>query len=595
MRTRGGVVRLTAASVAALLVLGACGGSDDGDGDGDRPMGSNDNLDTGGATGDARDPDREGPVTIEGAEEGGIVRLISQTPLETMDPSEAYYTHTAAILGGLVTRSLTQYVYDPETGTPILVPDLATDLGTSNEDYTEWSFTIREGIKYEDGTPVTMEDIKFGLERTMDTTTFPESPGFYSQDYYAGGADYQGPYTGDGATLDSIAIDANTVTVTMAKPFPDMPYWMAFPANGPIPQGEQSDPAKYRTHPLATGPYMFDAYTPKKALTLVRNPHWDPATDPGRTAYPDGYEMDFTVPSEQVDELLLNDQGDAKNSMTIDDVLGSNYRKFLDQAGDRVVAGTSPCTRYWAMDYRKITDVRVRQALAFAYPYSAAIKAGGNIEGVNRIVGTNLLPPGTPGRTEYEPLGVPAGTTDPEQSLQLLKEAGAEGFEITFLYATDDPASVAAKDAIVNGLEEGGFKASPVPSTLENLTTVREDPNADINVRAGAWCADWPSGGSWFPPLLRTENLEELGQISQNWSVFSEKDVDDRIEEILSLPVDEQPAAWNELDEFISRMYFPHFVTTYDGSVWAHGSNVNGAYSDVVLGMPTFKNIHLTQ
>ncbi len=321
----------------------------------------------------------------------------------------------------------------------------------------------------------------------------------------------------------------------MSKPFPDMPYWMAFPANGPIPKGDASDPAKYRLHPLATGPYKFDTYTPKKKLTLVRNDQWDPDTDPGRTQYPDGYDMDFTVPNEQIDEILLNDQGDAKNTMTIDDILGPNYRKFLDQAGDRVKTGTTPCTRYWAMDYRKITDINVRQALAYAYPTSAAIKAGGFIEGVNRTAGSNLLPPGTPGRTEYNVLGDSVPVTDPAKSKELLAEAGEEGYEIKFLFISDDPAAVAAKDAIVKGLEAGGFNATAVPATLENYTTVREDPNADINVRSAGWCADWPSGGSWFPPLLRTENLEELGQISQNYSVFSEEDVDTRIADILAV------------------------------------------------------------
>jgi peptide/nickel transport system substrate-binding protein len=592
VKSRPRTSRLVAASVAALLGLSACGGSNDGDGG--KPVGGHENIDGGGATGDARDPGRQGPATIEGAEKGGIVKLISARPLATMDPSEAYDTPSDAILSGLVTRSLTQYVYDPETGTPVLVPDLATDLGTSNEDYTEWSFTLRDGIKYEDGTPVTIEDLKFGLERTMDTMTFPGSPGFYSRDYYEGGADYPGPYTGNGAVLDSITTAGNTVTVKMATSFPDMPYWMAFPANGPIPQSEASDPATYRNHPLATGPYKFAEYTPGKALTLVRNPHWDPDTDPGRTAYPDGYEMDFTVPNEQIDEILLNDQGDAKNSLSFDDILGTSYRTFLDRAGDRLVTGTTPCTSYWAMDYRRIADIDVRHALAFAYPYSAAIKAGGSIEGLTRIVGTNLLPPGTPGRTEYEPLGVPAGTTDPGRSRDLLADAGQEGYEIRFLFATDDPTSVAAKDAIAKGLAQGGFKATPVPTTLDNLATVQADPDADINVRDGAWCADWPSGGSWFPPLLRTEELEELGQISYNYSVFSEEDVDNRIEHILSLPVEEHAEAWDELDEYISTTYFPHFVTAYIGSVWAHGSNVNGAYSDVVLGMPTFKNIHLS-
>jgi peptide/nickel transport system substrate-binding protein len=574
-------------------MLSACGGSDGGGND-EPTRGS---QGEGGNIGEAQDPTRQGPVEIDGAEKGGIVKLISNTPLETMDPSEAYYVHSGAILSSLVTRSLTQWSYDPETTSVTLVPDLATDLGTSNEDFTEWTFEIREGIKYEDGTEVTMEDIKFGLERTMDLTTFPESPGGYSAEYYKGGADYKGPYTGKGAELDSIKIDGNKITIEMEKPFPDMPYWMTFTANGPIPKGAKSDPAKYRLHPLATGPYKFAEYTPLKKLKLVRNEHWDPATDPARTAYPDGYEMDFTYAPEKVDEVLLNDRGDAKNTMTIDDIQGPNYRKFLQQAEDRVKHGTTPCTRYWAPDYRKITDIKVRQALAYAYPYRAAIKAGGLIEGVNRVLGGPLMPPGTPGRKDYTPLPEMSGPgeTNVEEARRLLEEAGAVGYEIKFLFAQDDDPAVKAKDAIVEGLEAAGFKATAVPTTLENLTTVREDPNADINVRAAGWCSDWPSGGSWFPVLYKDEDTEALGQISHNYAMFEEKDVLDRMKEIQLLPLEEQPEAWGELDQYISDTYFPMFVTSYDGTAWAAGSNVNGNDSDIVFGMPSFKNIWLTQ
>ena len=126
----------------------------------------------------------------------------------------------------------------------------------------------------------------------------------------------------------------------MAKPFPDMPYWGAFPANGPLPESAAADPVAYAHAPLSTGPYKIADYTPKKTLTLVRNDQWDPATDPGRTQYPDGYEFDFTVPNEKIDELLLNDQGDAANTMSFDDILGTNYRKFQEQAPDRLVAGS---------------------------------------------------------------------------------------------------------------------------------------------------------------------------------------------------------------------------------------------------------------
>src|SRR5687767_14718167 len=151
--TRGLLVALSA---AGALALSACGGDGGGGGGGDDRTPSaapTDLADTGNFT----DPDREGPVEIEGAESGGTVKVISFTPLETMDPSEIYYTHTNAISTALLNRSLTQFVYDEEANQAVLVPDLATDLGTPNEDFTEWTFTIRDGVKYEDGTPVTAE------------------------------------------------------------------------------------------------------------------------------------------------------------------------------------------------------------------------------------------------------------------------------------------------------------------------------------------------------------------------------------------------------------------------------------------------------
>jgi peptide/nickel transport system substrate-binding protein len=174
----------------------------------------------------------------------------------------------------------------------------------------------------------------------------------------------------------------------------------------------------------------------------------------------------------------------------------------------------------------------------------------------------------------------------------LLEEADAVGFELKFLFPTDDPTSVDAKDAVVKGLEAAGFKATPVPTTLEDLTTVRQDPKADINIRSAGWCADWPSGDSWFPVLLRSE---ALGQIGQNYALFNEPDVDKRIDETLALPLEDQSAAWGELDEYIAQKYLPLIPLTYDGVLQSHGSSVMGHNNDPTLGMPTFKGIWLQQ
>ena len=196
MRLKRSAVALATAS---LLTLAACGGGGDDDSGASDPRDSVDTENLGN-TGSGTDPDREGPVTIEGATEGGTVTVLTELGLTTpLDPSDLYYTDTNAIMTALVTRSLTQYSYDEESGQMILVPDLATDLGTPNEDFTEWKFTLRDGVKWETGAPVTAEEVAFGIVRSMDGKTFPNGPGLsYSNAFFLGGEDYKGPYTDPG-------------------------------------------------------------------------------------------------------------------------------------------------------------------------------------------------------------------------------------------------------------------------------------------------------------------------------------------------------------------------------------------------------------
>ena len=573
---------IIAVSAVGLLTLAACGGSDD------SPSASDNTFQTGGSAGSGQDANREAPAPeIDGAQKGGTVSVNSVAGLNSMDPTEAYYINTGSILAGLVTRSLTQYVY--EDGQMILIPDLATDLGTPNEDFTEWTFTIREGVKYENGQEVTPQDIAFGIDRSFDRTTFPEGAA-YSNDYFLNGDKYEGPYTGTG-DCGCVTIKGQDITIKMAKPFPDMPFWGAFAAMGPIPSGQASDPAKYALHPWATGPYMFDEYTPEKSLTLVKNPNWDPNTDPGRHQYPDEYDMKFDVPSAKVDQISLNDEGEGQTSLTFDNIQASNFVTAKQDASDRLVLGSSPCSFYWAPDYRKITDIEVRKALAYAYPYQEAWAAGGEIVGVTRQPGTNMMPPGIPERTEYNPLpDHEPGTTDADKAKQMLADSGNENYPIQFLYAQDDPISVDVKDAIVKGLKAGGFDPQPYATTIADSSTLRADPNTKVNVRSAGWCSDWPTGGSWFPPLFQSTNLKAEG-LGSNYAVFSEKDVDDQIAKIQESPLDEQNGLWNQMDEDIATTYFPTFSTGYDGVAMMHGSKIHDMYDDNVFAMPTWKDI----
>ncbi len=579
---------IAATAAAALVSLAACGSSGGGGG----ATGSSDTFKAGGGAGSILDPTRQAPAPpIPGAKKGGTVTVLSASGLTTMDPTEAYYVNTGSILSGLVTRSLTQWSYDKKSGEMILIPDLATDLGTPNKDFTQWTFTMRKGVKYENGQAVTPQDIKYGIERSFDRSTFPGGA-TYSNDFFLHGDTYKGPYK-SGTNYDGVVIHGQNITIKMARPFPDMPYWGAFAAMGPIPPGKASDPSKYSQHPLATGPYKFASYSPGESLTLVRNQYWDPNTDPGRTAYPDKYDMHFTENSKQIDQTILSNNGSGSSTLTFDNLLAADYQTAKATANDQLTIGTTPCTAMYQPDYRVIKNITVRRAIGYAYPYQDAWTAAGEIIGVTRSPGGSMEPPGIPGRVNYNVLGNKPGTFDPQKSIQLLKKAGYKPgeFELKFLYSTDDPISVDVKDQLVKGFTKAGFKATPVATTTNQYYTLRADPNYHkINIRSYGWCSDWPSGLTWLPPMLGSDHRGQT-----NLMFFSEPSVDKKISQIETLPLPKQPAAWGALDKLVEAKYYPFVNVGYYGDVMAHGSSIMGMSNDAIFAMPTWKDMWVKQ
>jgi peptide/nickel transport system substrate-binding protein len=586
-----GLKRLVVAMSAAALTLAACTGT-----------GSNNTPSTPSSiteetpaeqVGSGLDPYAEPPAPpIPSAKKGGTLTVLASSPFPVgpLDPTQAYNAVGLSILRGLVTRSLTQYVYDSSTKGMVLIPDLATDLGRPSVDFKTWRYTLRPGVKFENGRAVTAKDLEFGIERSFDGDTFPYGA-TYSTEYFLHGDTYNGPYSSPGP-YNGVTVDGNTITIHMSKPFLDMPYWGSFPEMGPIPPGAASDPKTYKKHPWATGPYMFKpgGYVPDESLVLVKNPYWDPDTDPGRHQYVDELDMNFTTDSAEIDQVMLADTGDGQTTMSYDTVLAADYQEFNTSARDRLVVGSGPCTYIWYPDNRKITDVNVRRALGYAYPYRAVWAAQGQIPGVTRTPASNLTPPGFPGRVAFNPLpGHVPGSTDPVQAKALLTAAGKLGFPIRFPFATDDPTSLAVERVIARALRAAGFDPQPVGRTRLHNYHFQSRPDAPLNVRSSGWCPDWPSGNSWFPATYQSTDVPTDG----NWEVFSSRAVDDRMDAIPTLLLAQQAPAWNALDKLVQTQHFPIVVTGYSGVAMMRGSKVHNVHDDPILGLPTWKDIWL--
>lgn len=545
----------------------------------------------------SKDPRRGGPaVPVEGATEGGTITvyLPGAPGPDTLDPAGAWSATGNPIQQALVSRSLTQVVRGVD-GDPVLVPDLATDLGTPNDDFTEWTFTIRDDATWEDGSPVTPEEVAFGICRTLDTGAFPAGPGTeYSTHYFAGAGDYAGPYTDDDLRCEDwagISVDGQDVTVSMAVPFPDMDYWGAAMAMGPVPLGEASDPAHYSQRPLANGPYEVERWEPAEELVLVRNDAWDPASDPGRHQYAERFVFRFSQDQAQTDEVMLSGSPAGRAALATS-VGADRYGEATARLGERLVHQATQCVTTLTPDYTRITDIRVRKALAYAYPYEDTWIAAGEVPGVTREHAGPIMPPGMAGRKAFQVDGEQI-TYDPDRARELLAEAGYadEPYEITLAYNETDRLGTAGHDQVVKGLEAGGFEVRSIP-VQQPLYNVWLDPdnevNRDLNVRAVNWCPMWPGGSALLPPILK-------GGAPFNTAHFDEPSVDAEMAGIARLPIEEQAAAWGDLDHRILEDYFPIIPTAYVNRLFAFGEDIGNPSGDGATGTPNYRDLYVVR
>ncbi len=196
-----------------------------------------------------------------------------------------------------------------------LVPDLAEAPGQSSDGGKTWTYKLRRGVKFEDGTEVTSADVKYAVLRSTDKKTFPNGPTYWEAILDLP-SDYKGPYKSPNMNTDSAieTPDKYTIVFHTTKPFAAFEYLAQLPQTMPVPKDKDTG-AKYRNSIVSTGPYKFADLQPGKGFNLVRNDQWDPATDPNRKALPDRFEVTLNVNADDLDNRLLSGDLDVDVSM----------------------------------------------------------------------------------------------------------------------------------------------------------------------------------------------------------------------------------------------------------------------------------------
>ncbi|MFC7219828.1 ABC transporter substrate-binding protein [Streptomyces polyrhachis] len=486
-----------------------------------------------------------------GPAKGGTLTVLNSDPQSDFDPARLY-TSGGGNVPSLVFRTLT--TRNRENGAPgaEVVPDLATDLGRPNADATEWTYTLKDGLAYEDGTPITSADIKYGIERSFAAELSGGAP--YLRDWLVGGADYQGPYK-DKKGLDSIETpDAKTLVFKLNKPEGEFPFLASQTQFAPVPKAKD-DGTAYEKHPVSSGPYRVTANrNDGEELVLERNPHWSAKTDEERKAYPDKIVVKSGLDPAVINQRLSTSSGADAAAVTTDTNLGP--AELAQIGGDKQLAGRVGTGHFGYTNYlafnpkvKPFDNPKVRQAISYAINRKSVVNAAG---------GSALAEPATTFLPDQKAFGhqpydhFPAGETgNPGKARELLKEAGyPNGLTVTLTHSTEENRETGP--ATATAVQEA-LKAAGITVKLQGL-----EPNAynearwDITKTPGffisRWGADWPSGGPFLAPIFDGRQIVKGGS-NYNHAQLDDPAVNKEIDAINKLTdLDEAAKRWGALD-----------------------------------------------
>ncbi|WP_336030381.1 ABC transporter substrate-binding protein [Geodermatophilus sp. FMUSA9-8] len=432
-----------------------------------------------------------------------------------------------------VARQIHEGLLGNELGGTEPVPELAEDYEVS-EDGLEYTFNLRQGVTFHDGTDFNAEAVCFNFDRWYNFEGLATSP---SASYY-----YQAVFGGFASTPDTPSIyesceatDESTAVIRLTQVTSKFPSALALPAFSiQSPEALQQydadnlsgseDALSYSEyaleHPTGTGPFKFESWDRGNGeVTLVRNEdYWGDAplldeiifrTIPdGNTRRQelqagsiDGY--DFVAPA---DYQSLEDDG---FQVLVRDPFNILYLGF--NGGNVPGTQANPA----------LQNPQVRQAIAHAIDRETIVNS--------------LLPEGAEAATQFMPPTVDGWADDvttydydPDRARQLLQEAGAEGTTLRFYYPTEvsrpylpDPAAMF--QVISQNLTDAGFTIEPValPWNPDYLNAVQAG-QADIHLLG--WTGDYNDAynfiGTFFAEASNGQASAEFGAFS-NPEIFA--------------------------------------------------------------------------
>ncbi|HEY2057027.1 MAG TPA: ABC transporter substrate-binding protein [Amycolatopsis sp.] len=512
---------------------------------------------------------------------GGTLYILTDQTSQHLDPAKSQ--NLAITTTGLIHRKLTAWKTSAD-GPATVVPDLATDTGRAGADGKTWTFTLKDGQKMADGTPITSAEIKYGIERSFDAA-FSGGLG-YHKTLLEGGSSYTGPFKGgDLASIETP--DPKTIVFHLARPYGDWPWIVSMPAFSPVPKGKGTD-ASYDSTPVCSGPYQVAAYTKGVSVRLTRNPNWDAKTDEARNGLPDAIVIQLGQETGVVAQRLLASSGNDATAFGASFVNPAQLAQIRTNpaAKNQLVTSKSGALAYLALNTKRgpLANPKVRQAFQYAVDKTAYQIASAGSADLAGPIATTLITEGIAGREVFDLYPAPPNG-DVAKAKQLLAEAGFPNG----IGPLDFPVSTSNNDAdkaqaLQAALQRAGIQTKLRPLDEDAWEAVVTGNDGSYDLTLGSWQPDFPSANANIEPLFGTS---EIGNGGYNESRYSVPEVDALIAQAQgTVDVTAAGKLWAQADRRILQDS-PIVPLIYTRNSFLHGSKVG----DFTIGeFPAYPN-----
>jgi peptide/nickel transport system substrate-binding protein len=502
------------------------------------------------------------------AHRGGTLTILTAPPttfadaFDSIDPAVAWTaTSWAAMI--LTNDGLVAFKRVSGSDGTRLVPDLATTIQTPTDGGKTYTFQLRRGIHYSDGSLVRPVDFRRGIERSIAELAINDlGDGFNFSSIAGYGRCLKAPKRCD--LSNGIATDpaSNTVTFHLATPDPDFLQKLALPAAHAVPAGT---PLKARLPLPATGPYMIASYDAKLGVRLVRNPRFHEWYE---AAQPDGYPNDIVfrfneLPSEQRRAVergeadLAYDAGSPDQGLfppaALLAALRTRYASQLHVGQQIAMYNVFLNTRL-----PPFNNLKARQAVNYAVDRNQMVALRGG-PGLERPA-CQVLPPNVNGYRRYCPYTIrprsDGSYTGPDlaKAQRLVAESGTKGEEVTVAGATG-VFQPHGGEYFVSVLRRLGYNAHF--KNVKGLTRYHDtiaDSRHKIQAGIFGWSHDYPTAGNFLPLFLTCSAFVPRSKDNQNFAEFCDRPIDAEIAHARALEIADPEAAsrlWTTVDHDI--------------------------------------------